>query len=368
MPKLAPLACALALAPVASCSSLECGENTIERDGRCVAEVAQPGGECGPGTVYNPTSMRCESSLFNDGGGICGANTTVLIDDAGVRTCVGTGGGGGDCSQPLPCTAPTGANNLSLCGRVYELEDSKPLDDGRTDTGEPWKTIELRVYDPIAFIGNPSSPPIVKALPDSCGRFAIIDVPRPNDGFIAVATDDIVDAGGGPVFGDNLVQTGIAAPAAGGETLGGLRAWVFRRTTDDKWSTSAGLASGTSFGKMGVYIPIFISGAAAAPFPAGPTAGVTIAQIIDSGTGARRTDAAKDYYFDDTDPLVRRTASASRPATGANGTGLFVNTGLLTFSGQGGAPAGTCWAKDLAAAPVGGAYVQERTATAGFCP
>jgi len=343
------------------CGSVECGANTIEKDNVCVAEAADPGTQCGPGTVYNATSGRCENGTFADGGGLCGPNTTLVIDDAGVRFCVGTGGST-DCSQPLPCPAPTGSNNLTLCGRVYNLDDSTPFDDGKPEDGEPYKTIELRVYDPISFVGNPSTAmPLTTAAADSCGRFVITEVSRPTDGFIAVATEDVTDGSNT----DQYVQTGIAAPAAGGQTLSGLRAWVFKRSTDQAWSSAAGLSGGTTFGSVGVYIPIFLSGPAVAPLPAGPTAGVTIAPV--DTTGNRNPKPMQDYYFTDSAPLSRKTASATPSSTGANGTGLYVNSGLNTFSGVGGAPPSTCWAKDLAAAPVGGAYVQERTAAAEFC-
>lgn len=347
-----------AVAGSVSCSDVSCGPNTIQQDNVCVGQTMSPGADCGPGTVYNNVSGRCENALF-DGGGVCGPNTTLIVNDAGIRVCVGTGGGG-DCSQPLPCPTPT-SGNLTLCGRLYNIEDTTPFDDGNPGNGEPWKTIELRVYDPIAFANDPTTPPLTTKTPDSCARFVIPDVPRQADGFIAVASDDLNDGSNTDAF----VQTGIAAPTTSGQVLDGMRAWVLKRTVDQSWSTSAGLAAGQTFGKMGVYIPIFLSGPGAGIFPAGPTTGVTIAEV--SNVGIRTPMAANDYYFDDSDPLQRKTVG-SRASTGANGTGLYINTGLDTFSGLGGAPGGTCWAKDLAAAPMPGAYVQERTASADFCP
>lgn len=348
----------LAAGALPACDSVECGANTVKMDNVCVAQADDPGADCGPGTVWNPTSGRCENSLF-EGGGLCGANTIVLVNDAGVRTCVGTGGGGGDCSQPLPCPAPS-ANKLTLCGRIFDLEDSRPLDDGDASNGEPWRGVEVRIYDPINFVLNPGSLPTVTTAPDQCGRFLIADVAPFPDGYIAVATDDLSGSGA-----DVYVLTGIAALTTPGQTLAGLRAFVFRRTTDQAWSTAAGLTSMT-FSQMGVYVPIFLSGPAAAPFPAGPTAGVTITAIDNSGV--RMTQPDNDFYFDDTDPLTRKTLSKTRPTTGANGTGLFLNSALGTYSGLGAAPAGSCWAKDLAAGPMGGAYVQERTASPANCP
>jgi len=345
------------------CKTVECGANTIQQDDMCIAQATGPSAECGPGTVYSQETNRCENALFADGGGLCGPNTTLVIDDHGIRTCVGTGSGATDCSQALPCPSPSGSN-VSLCGRIYNLEDSKPLDDGNAADGEPYKGVEIRIYDPISFVSSTNPQVLARSHPDSCGRFAVVDAPRPATGFIALATDD--DSTG---TADDYILTGIASPASGGQALSPLRAWVFKRTTDATWSQSAGLASGTSFGKMGVYIPIFLSGTAGvAPFPLTPTSGVQVA-IVESTTGMRTVHADQDFYFSDTDPLSRKTVAPAQSSTGANGTALYINQPSLgSFSGLGNAGAGNCWRTDLAAAPVGAAYVQERNPGAQFCP
>jgi hypothetical protein len=365
--RVAVLLVAVAAGAGAGCKTLECGKNTIEKDDMCSAEAADPSAECGPGTVYNKDTGRCENALFLDGGGICGPNTTLIISDAGIRTCVGTGGGG-DCSQDLPCTDPS-ASNVALCGRVYDLEDSRPLGDGTTTGSPAYKTIELRVYDPIAFATNPSAPILLKATPDACGRFAINNAPHTLTGYIALATDDITDGSGTPMFGDNHVLTGIAAPAKGGDKLDGLHAWVFRRTTDASWSAAAGLANGNTFGKIGVYIPIFLSGTPpVAPFLLAPTPNVMVA-LFDMGTNMRVVHPENDFYFSDTDPLSRKAVAPAQSQTGADGTALYINQPTLgSFSGIGNAGAGACWRTDLAAAPAGAAYVQERNPGAQFCP
>lgn len=344
------------------CQNVECGPNTIEKDGVCTAQTDPPGTQCGPGTYYDASSGRCLNNLVGDGGGICGANTVIVINDAGVPVCVGTGGTGTDCNQPINCPQPTEANSLSICGRIYDLEDSTPLDDGNPANGEPYRDVVLRVYDPLAFATDPIHAPIVKTgAPDSCGRFAITNIPISmlGSGFVAVTTDD---AGGT----DNLVLTGIADVASAGATLTGRRAWVFRRSTDMLWSNQAGLM-GMTFGTRGVYIPIFVSGTPIPPFTGGgPTPGVQVASI--STGGQREVQSANDYYFDDTGPLLRKALSQTRPATGANGTALFINASLNNYSGVGAEPAGTCWQKTLAASPMTAAFVQERTASSGDCP
>lgn len=345
----------------AGCKTLECGDNTVEQDDKCVAMAGQTGTECGPGTHFDMGTGRCEADVFNEGGGVCGEGTAAVVSDAGVRTCVGLGGGGTNCSNPLPCPAPTEANSVAMCGRIYDLEDSKPLDDGNPDNGEPSQAVELLVLDPFEFIRGNATPK-ARALADSCGRYAIQNAPRPTVGFIALAVDDL-----DPNGPDRYVTTGIAAAVASGDVLPAQRAWILRRTTDQMWSAAAGL-TGMTFGQVGVYIPLFIgSGAPVAPFPGPPVEGVMTAVI--EGT-ARVAKPENDFYFDDTDPTIRRMVSTTRPSTGKNGSGLYINQATILFpgfSGIGSTPMGTCWAVNPAAAPMNAAFVQERQYDSRFC-
>ncbi len=333
------------------CNNLECGANTIEMNGKCVASGTSPGADCGPGTSYDPTSGECVDDIFADGGGICGSNTTSTIDDAGNHVCIGTGGSATDCSQDLPCPPTTMPSSVSLCGRIYDIEDSTPLDDGDPTNGEPYKNVKIEVLDPIAFVSDPTTAPILLTVQtDSCGRFVIADAPRPGTGYIAVVTDD---ADGQP---DNLVEAGIAEVVNSGDVLTGLHGWIFRRTTDVAWSTAAGLPSGMTFGSLGVYIPIFlVPPIPEPPFTGSPDPGVTV--VFDA-----TPDADNDFYFSDVDPLTRMTVDPTLNATGMNGTGLYINHDSLgSAAGMGNAPAGSCWIGSIAAAPLGAAFIQERT-------
>ena len=85
--------------------------------------------------------------------------------------------------------------------------------------------VELRVYDPIQFVSSPNPTVFKLGYPDSCGRFALTDVPPPSSNFVAVATANYVDPGTMTTpFGDLFVRTGIASPFTAGQTFAGLRA------------------------------------------------------------------------------------------------------------------------------------------------
>jgi hypothetical protein len=182
---------------------------------------------------------------------------------------------------------------------------------------------------------------------------------------VTTANLNIPDGSGTTPYGDLYVQTGMARPYTVGQSIPGLRAWVTRHTTDAKWSSSAGVSP--SFGTQGVYVSIFLSGAALAPFDATPTPGVTIAIDNPSGTGAERDIVdTKDFYFGDSTPLARTTPSSTLAVSGVNGTGLFIMQPTLThkFSGTLSEPAGDCWPFNLAATPANAVFVQEKTAIA----
>src|SRR5262245_55431814 len=101
--------------------NLTCGSGTIEHEGECiglVGDAGPPGGSCGAGSKYDPTSGMCIVDFCNADGicGICGDNTVATTNDAGVPTCIGTGTGPGtDCTQDLPCTDPA-SGKFMICG------------------------------------------------------------------------------------------------------------------------------------------------------------------------------------------------------------------------------------------------------------
>ncbi len=336
-----------------ACTTLVCGKGTVEKDNACVSTGGLPiGGNCGPGTRLDLTSGECRPDLFPDDGGTplyCGDNTTVVVIN-NVQTCVGTGGGS-DCSKPIVCPAPT-PGKIAVCGRIYDVQTTKPIDDGTMMGTGPASKVSVLFYEPLAFAGNPGAattliPPVA---PDDCGRYAAV-VPYQATGFIAVATDDAM---GNP---DDLRLTGVAAgePAAGG-TLQGLNAYVTHVATDMMWTMSANAPAlgGMTFAEHGVYLPIFVDTKMPklAPLAGTPVMGVTV-------TAGGAADPTRDFYFSDMDPLTRTTVGTA-DSTGLNGSALFINGTLMMYSGMGGEPGGCVWPSTLAATPAGVVFVSER--------
>jgi hypothetical protein len=243
-----------------------------------------------------------------------------------------------------------------VCGRIFDTEDSLALDDADGSNGEPFRGVEVRFYEPLGFVADPvGTMPLRVEYPDSCGRYKAIDVPRQASGYIAVATEDN-QSDADP--SDLYLLTGSATATPSGALITGLNGFVTRRTTIEGWDTSAtsgGCAPASSFAVGGVYLPVFLDPAAELfPFHGTPAPNVVITE------GATSTQPTKDFYFGDTDPLARTMIDCALDATGANGSGLMINTGLMNHSGIGGEPAGCTWPVTLSASVPGVVFIQER--------
>ena len=143
----------------AGCKSVECGDGTIEREGKCApADDMVSSANCGPFTVlqgdkcvpmFPPT--ECDPST-----------TSPTVDPAtGVTTCIGTGGGG--CSAPFACPAPA-AGKQTICGQIYDFQDMSTFADtgatgakcGSGATSGPC-SIGIKAFDAISFAMNPQT-------------------------------------------------------------------------------------------------------------------------------------------------------------------------------------------------------------------
>src|SRR5688500_5246464 len=123
----------------AGCKETECGEGTIERDGKCQpADTTIDPATCGPNTeavgeqclpVFPPT--------------VCDETTTEedVDQSTNVTTCRGTGGGG--CGSPITCPQPS-AGKQTICGQLYHIETNENFEattaGGRCDPMAPTTT------------------------------------------------------------------------------------------------------------------------------------------------------------------------------------------------------------------------------------
>lgn len=364
MTKLAALVTFAALPyATAGCKSVECGDGTIERDGTCVTSDDGVGpANCGPGTVLAP-SGKCETSV------ICDPDTTVEQTDpaTGITVCVGTGGGG-NCSTPLAGCTTAAANTMTVCGRLYDIEDDTAIGLTSTDTsmcpagGEDTGACSLQVlpFDAIAFSTNPTgTPPLTSSelYLDHCGRFRIKDIEPAGAPFIGLGVRNH------PSHDTGNKLTGVAFPTSAGPS-GGTKAdvvaYTTRGSTDTAWATSSGL--GGSLAQMGVYVNIYRdSGTPADPLAGNLAAGV---QILRGGSPI----PSNDYYFADADS-ARTEVDAGLTETGANGSGLVLGLpSLAPFTGSmGPLPGGCQWYSANGASIPNVVFVQIHTPVGTGC-
>lgn len=342
------------------CDAVSCGDGTIERAGACVPADEQVGNaQCGPGTVLGADG-KCEPEEVV----VCDPDTTMEETDpeTGVVTCVGTGTQTG-CNRPIACPAPA-AGRITICGQLYDAETDQPIvaagATGAMCTGAPTAdgpcSLRVRFFDAVEFSMNPAT--AVERIPagglvvDDCGRYRGSDLPMATFSFMGVAVDDAV----GTTARHRL--TGVAIGNDDALPARDFRAYATRITTDQAWSTSAGL-SGASFATRGVYAAVF-------RYRDMPVSGVTATR-----TGG--TLPSDDYYFSDTNAM-RTTVDPARATTGNNGTVLItdsVGAGVTDHAGMGAEPSGCQWPTNLAAAIPTVVFMQLKPAeqTAGVaCP
>ena len=112
----------LASLTASGCTTTECAEGTIERDGKCEPAQSTVGdGMCGEFTHLE--GDRCVPDFPPI---VCeGGMTEEDPLNPGVKICKG-GGDSPDCNVPLTCSTPAGATKQTICGQIYDFEGGTP--------------------------------------------------------------------------------------------------------------------------------------------------------------------------------------------------------------------------------------------------
>lgn len=249
------------------------------------------------------------TSLHGDGSVSVPDGSALAIDAASGDARAQSADGGGMCAMDGPCPTPP-LGQITLCGRVLDLADTSPLGGAAGQAGE---SVRVRVFDPIALTAGQS--PLLEVQADSCGWYVATGAA----GFLTLVvllTDDDDEIGG------DFQRVGSLISVSPGQVVR-ANAFALRTVTDNAWSASAGI-SGT-FAGNGSVIPIYVdlNQPAQAPFQGAPVAGVVM-------TEAGGDPGNDDFYFTDTQPLVRSTIPSSATSTGANGTAILDDSSLPT--------------------------------------
>ena len=336
------------------CNQTECGDGTIQRDGKCEpASVQTNAAMCGPFTELQGDKCAPQFPPTE-----CDPTTTMPTTDpaTGVTTCIGTGGGG--CDTPIACPAPTGGTKMTICGQIYDFENNTKYAEsgGASSNCDPMApaasgpcALQIIPYDAIAFGTNPgtATPLAVDSVTiDKCGRYRVAGIETSGTGpFIGLGIDDA-----GQPLGPTgtTVTVGVAVPKADGPVVQGFEGWIVKATTTGMWQSTGGPPlSG------GIYAGIFRKHKKGVGDPFEIQSGVTI-------TDMGNTIPTRDYYFQAAE-TNHQNIDAAATATGANGTVLV--TGAMVsestaYSGQGGLGAGCRWEPHAAASLAGIVFIQ----------
>ena len=195
--------------------NLQCGAGTVEMNGQCVQAGANVQ-TCGDGGVV--IGGNCYPV-------ICGANTRF---NSATGQCEGNGGGTTmGCAST--CSAP-GTSTFCITGTV------KSFITGMIVAPTATSHAVVRVYDPIAFVTNPNTPPAATVNIEEMGCFIADGVNRFSSGLVAVAVDDMDMPGTAGTY----AQMGSGAILHAGQNVTGQTAFALLNTEADTWQASIG--------------------------------------------------------------------------------------------------------------------------------
>jgi hypothetical protein len=192
----------------------------------------------------------------------------------------------------------------------------------------------------VAFAANPAgSIPLAHGglRVDGCGRFRFEHLNPPGSGLAALTVDD---AGAVHALSAHFL------PLVASEVIEQFGALAVKASTVQMWTDSAGSPFGlATFAEYGVLFATY-------RYHGSPAVGVT-------ATRDGSPQPADDYYFSDTSEDSRGTIDPAQTSTGANGSALLVDSGLVTHSGTGGEIGGCAWTERLAATIAGVVAIAE---------
>lgn len=341
------------------CKDTECGDGTIERDGRCEpSSLTTSAGTCGPFTELQ--GDRCVPQFPPT---VCDPSTTMPSEDpeTGVTTCIGTGGGG--CNAPFACPTPTEANRLTICGQLYDFETNAKLqgtdasgaacDPAMPATSGPC-ALAMNAFDAVSFATNPAT---ASPLPnegiyiDDCGRYRFTNIDTNGTSpFIGLGIDD-AGMQNGPA--GTTVTVGVATPKTS-PVVRDFEAYTVKAATVQGWTTSGG--TGAPSLAEGFYVASYRRHKLAAGVDRHARQdGVQFAK-----SDAPLTDLGEDWYFT-ASSVDHMTLDPALGVTGMSGTVLVENRSVAegaAFGGIGGLGTGCEWEPHVAANIPGVVFIQ----------
>jgi hypothetical protein len=298
----------LSLVVLASCSRTVCGAGTVARFNseagvtECVAPSASQGVQCDPATTLLQGGLcQADPSRFPT----CGPGTRL---DTATRSCVPSGTGGG--VAPRPCDVQQPAGTFCINGTIRSLRD---------DIFATGVNLEVRVYNPLAFLSDPQGTPPEATVTTSDASFVFNGVQDTSGtGLVAVA----VTAPGASTY--LLGAIGLQGVQAGGRYT--VDAFAVESALVAGWNQGAGLTGTNTFEARGAYVGRFID-----ELRGRDTCGQPVANVVLVRPGQ---SAPQQFFFRGDLATIDLALQATDAATGSLVT---PNSGVLTnYSGAGG--------------------------------